>query len=95
MQTNAHSHTHLLTLILAPSSTAECLMTPGGGIGESSRYNMLDKIQALSIPPRLLKDNMYIHSRWVCLWSHKQQQKGIRHVAAHMSSCVFNQIYLR
>ena len=46
----SHTHAQLLTLILALSLTAERLMTLGGGTGESSRYNMLDEIQAFSIP---------------------------------------------
>lgn len=84
---HAHKHTltlthaHLLTLILALSSTAECLMTLRGGIEDSSRYNMLDEIQAFSIPRACWKTIfIFIHSG--CVWSHKQKQKGIRHTAA-------------
>lgn len=43
-------HTQQLTLSLASSLTAERLMTLRGGVGESSRYNMLAGIQAFSIP---------------------------------------------
>lgn len=52
MHTNTHTlmRSHLLTLILALYLTAECLMTLRGGTGESSRYNMLDRIQVFSMP---------------------------------------------
>lgn len=72
-----HKHIHTrstLTLILASSLTAECLMTLRGGIGESSRYNMLDGIQAFSIRRARWKTIcIFIHSG--CVRSHKQQQK--------------------
>lgn len=88
---HAHKHTlslsqtHLLTLILALTLTAECLMTLRGGIGESSRYNMLDKFQAFSIPRACWKTIcIFIHSG--CVWSHKQKQKVIGHIEAHSAT---------
>lgn len=81
------SHTHLLTLILALSLTAECLMTLRGGTGESSRYNMLDEIQAFSIPRACWKTIcILIHGG--CVWSHKQKQKGNGHMEAYIWVCV-------
>lgn len=83
--TNLHTlvHSHLLTLIVALYLTAECLMTLGGGIGESSRYNMLDQIQAFSVPQACWKTTcIIIHSR--CVWSLKLQQKNhLAHSSLH------------
>lgn len=77
-------HTQQLTLSLASSLTAERLMTLGGGVGESSRYNMLAGIQAFSIPRARWKTIcIFIHGG--CVRSHKQQWK--LH-SAHSSSHV-------
>ena len=78
----SHTHAQLLTLILALSLTAERLMTLGGGTGESSRYNMLDEIQAFSIPRACWNTIcIFIFSGFV--WSHRRRQKGGGPAEAH------------
>lgn len=63
-------------------------MTLGGGIGESSRYNMLDEIQAFSIPRACWNTIcIFIFSGFV--WSHRRRQKGGGPAEAHNAvTCV-------
>lgn len=87
---HGHKQVHACALTPANShfgSIFECLMTPMGGIGEFSRYNMLDRIQAFSMPQACWKTIcIFIHNGWV--WSLKLQQKCIWHIAAYMQLCI-------